>query len=271
MNTGQIVFSVGIFSIAAMMAYNLLDSPNYSDFPVNPKIAAFVESGGLIPFPDQPASGGLVPATPWNANTGSTAAGATGGVAASIAAFGPDRGYTAPDIKLSEAHWQGMEVMSLSAEFKRKLQFPPGLKGLLVDEVTLFAASSGLMGGDILTQINGRNVHTLKEVVMESKRVKNRRSVPLTVVRKGREVKLTLRGKGALGFAQVETAPMILAGALSPHPYRGACTTCHPIGKTGHVRPDPDAITLPPLPIMAGIKSLHQERGPCGVCHVVVN
>ncbi len=276
MNTGQIILSIGIISIVAVMAYNLLDSPNYGDFPVNPKIASIVASGGLITVPDQSIANSnqapLVAAKSWDANAGdTTAGGAIGSGTASVTAPGPGRGYTAPDIKLSEGHWQGMEVMSLSAELKQKLQLPPNLTGLMVDEVTLFAASSGLLGGDILVEINGRNVHTLKEMVMESKRVKNRSSVPLTVLRNGRRVKLTLRGKGDLGFAQMETAPMILAGALMPHPYRGSCTTCHPIGNTGHVSPDPDGITLPPPPIRAVMKTPHQDRGPCKVCHVIVN
>ncbi|MEE8484688.1 MAG: PDZ domain-containing protein [Nitrospinota bacterium] len=276
MNTGQKVLLVGIISIVVVMGYNLLDSPNYGDFPVNPKIASIAESGGLIPVPERSVKNGnqapLVTARSWDANAGdTTAGGAIGGVAASVVAPGPDRGYTAPDIKLAEGHWQGMEIMALSAEFKQKMQLPPGLSGLLVDEVTLFAASSGLLGGDILVEINGHKVHTLKEMLMESKRVKNRSSVPLTVLRYGRRVKLTLRGKAELGFAQMETAPMILAGALMPHPYRGSCTTCHPIGNTGHVRPDPDGITLPPPMIRAVMKSPHQDRGPCKVCHVIVN
>jgi membrane-associated protease RseP (regulator of RpoE activity) len=179
--------------------------------------------------------------------------------------------YVAPNIKLAEGHWQGLEALPLTEELKLKLQLPAGLQGLLVDEITLNAAASGLLGGDILIKVNGHKVSSIEELVKESKRVKNRNRVALTVVRNGRPATLTLKGSEKLGFAQVETAPMILPGAMLPHPYRGACTRCHPIGTGGHVTPDPDGIVLPPPTISADVKRPHQDRGPCNACHVIVN
>ncbi|GMT42941.1 MAG: hypothetical protein IEMM0002_1352 [bacterium] len=250
MNTGHIVLTVGIITVAAVVVYNMFDAPDFRDFPINPKTAAIAEGGfiGLQPYkPPFKADRAAVAVTPKKTST------------------------TSNNIKLSEGHWQGLEALPLTSELKTKLQLPEGIKGLLVDEVTLNAAASGILGGDILTAVNGRKVHSLKDFVRESKRVKNRNSVRLTLVRYGRPVALTLRSTQELGFVQVETAPMILAGAILPHPYRGSCTMCHLIGNTGHVKPDPDGIVLPPPTIRAGMESTHRDRGVCFACHVIVN
>ncbi|MGN7613624.1 magnetochrome domain-containing protein [Magnetococcales bacterium HHB-1] len=181
------------------------------------------------------------------------------------------KAYIAPNIQMSEAHWQGLEALPLSKELKKKLKLPKNLRGVLVDEVTLNAAASGVMAGDVLLAINSRPTHSLEQVVSESKRIQMRQSATLTVYRKKRMHVFTMTARGNLGFAQVESAPMILPGEIMPHPYRGACTTCHPVGTTGHIVPDPDGVILPPPPISAKAKRPHRDHGPCRACHVIVN
>ena len=181
------------------------------------------------------------------------------------------KAYVNPNARLAEAHWQGLEALPLSAELKKKLNLPAQLSGLLIDEVTMNSAVSGLLAGDVLVAVNKNPVRTLEELQMESKRVQMANSVLLTVYRRGQWFTFTMSAQDNLGFAQVETAPMILPGDLMPHPYRGACTECHAIGTTGHIVPDPDGIILPPPPITAKAKRPHQDRGPCQACHVVTN
>lgn len=250
--------------VALIMLYSLFDSPDNVDFPVGLKSAGVMDTGVAVMTPNGPAvfapKRRMPQPFPVTAGLGRTAA-------SSVA----PRRYVAPNIKLAEGHWQGMEAMELTTELKMKLQLPAGLSGLLVDEVTLNAAASGLMGGDILVEVDGRRVSSIEELVKESKRVKNRNRVPLTVVRNGRPLTVKLKSKEVLGFAQVESAPMIPPGAMLPHPYRGACTRCHPIGRGSHVAPDPDGIVLPPPPVSAGAQRPHQDRGPCVACHVTVN
>jgi membrane-associated protease RseP (regulator of RpoE activity) len=180
------------------------------------------------------------------------------------------KAFVAPDIQLSEAHWQGLEALPLSSELKQKLKLPMDLKGLLIDEVTLNAATSGMLAGDVLLTVNQVPVRSLEDLLRESKRVQQARSASLVVYREGRMIALTLSAPDNLGFAQVETAPMIVPGEIMPHPYRGPCTQCHAIGTTGHIVPDPDGIILPPPPIRAGVKSPHKDRGPCQACHIVM-
>ncbi|CAK0765366.1 Multi-heme protein MamP [Gammaproteobacteria bacterium] len=181
------------------------------------------------------------------------------------------KAYVAPNISLAEAHWQGLEALPLSAELKQKLRLPESLTGLLIDEVTLNSATSGLLAGDVLGAVNGTAVNSLEALVQTSKRVQNQTSVAMTVYRKGQWLPITLAAPDNLGFAQAETAPMILPGEIMPHPYRGECTKCHAIGTTGHIVPDPDNIILPPPPISARVTTPpHKERGPCRACHQII-
>lgn len=186
-------------------------------------------------------------------------------------------------IKLAEAHWQGMEAVSLTSELRRKLRYPQGLEGLLIDEVTLNAARSGFLAGDIIVSVGNERVVTLEDILRSSMKVRDLNQVPVTVLRKadkapdGRfamtSVTLVLRADPYLGFAQVETAPMIPAGATRPHPERGPCTDCHAIGKGLDLTPDPGLINLPPPTITqaTAVKGVspHRDRGPCVACHVI--
>ncbi|MBF0425605.1 MAG: PDZ domain-containing protein [Magnetococcales bacterium] len=179
-------------------------------------------------------------------------------------------GFVAPNIQLSEAHWQGLEALPLSIELKRKLKLPLDLEGLLVDEVSLATAVAGLRAGDVLTIFQGVPVRTLRELEQATRRFQSRNQATLTVYRQGAILSYVVQSEKNLGVAQVETAPMILPGDITPHRYRGACTQCHAIGTTGHIVPDPDGIVLPPGPILAGAKSPHRERGTCAVCHPII-
>ncbi|MBF0460324.1 MAG: PDZ domain-containing protein [Magnetococcales bacterium] len=178
--------------------------------------------------------------------------------------------YVAPTVQLSEAHWQGMEAIVLTAELKKKLQLPLELQGVMLDETTLAAAAAGLRAGDVLVAINGRLVTTLEGMLQETKRVKRQPSATLTVQRRGRLQSIVLTVPDELGFAQVETAPMVLSGDIPPHSYRGPCTQCHAIGTGGHLVPDPDLVTLPAPTIRANMPRPHQDRGPCVACHTII-
>ena len=191
--------------------------------------------------------------------------------------------FMSRDIQFYEAHWQGMDVMELDAELRQKLNYPKSLKGIIVNEVTLNSALSGILGGDVIIAVEGNRVTTLREFRAETREVRTRNHAALTVLRKTSKknddryimnrMVYILRAKNSLGFAQVEAAPMILPGDQRPHPYRGACTTCHSVGAGQFTMPDPDLITLPPpkitkMQLKRGI-STHTDRGPCLACHQV--
>ncbi|MBF0350110.1 MAG: magnetochrome domain-containing protein [SAR324 cluster bacterium] len=178
--------------------------------------------------------------------------------------------YISPTIQLAEGHWQGMETIPLSVEIKKKLNIPLSMEGVLIDEVTLSSFESGVVAGDILVAIARNKVRTIEDVERLSKQVRESSSVLLTVVRKNRTLEFVLKSKDILGFSQSETAPMILPSDIMPHPYRGECVSCHPIGTIGHITPDPDGIPLPVPTIRVGAVSPHRDRGPCEACHVII-
>ncbi|MBF0127352.1 MAG: PDZ domain-containing protein [Magnetococcales bacterium] len=196
------------------------------------------------------------------------------GVAATPVAWQPPpvASYVPGKLKLSEGHWQGMDAMPLSVELKTKLKLPMNLEGVLLGETTLASARAGLLAGDVLVAVEGNPVNTLEGLQQASKQVAQRQSVRLRVYRQGRWFDHVMRvPDGVLGFAQMESAPMIKAGDLRPHAYRGPCTDCHAIGDTGHITPDPDGIILPAPVIRAGAVRPHSDRGPCQACHRVTN
>jgi hypothetical protein len=191
--------------------------------------------------------------------------------------------YIGRDLELFEAHWQGMDARLLDQELRRKLKYPRGLRGILIDEVTLNAADAGFLAGDVIVDVERTRVTTLEEFQRQTRALRNRRQAAVSVLRKGERkadgrfamvrITLVLRADPDLGYAQVEGAPMILPGDGRPHPYRGACTRCHAVGVGFELTPDPDLITLPPPPILRGTAtqelSPHRDRGPCVACHVI--
>ena len=186
------------------------------------------------------------------------------------------------NIKLYEAHWQGMDVMKLTTELTRQLRYPIGMRGAIVNEVTLNAAMSGMVGGDIIVAVKDMPVTELESFVAATRQVKDLRYAAVTVMRKSekqdgrgryemRQMVFVIRSVLDLGFAQAEGAPMILPGDPRPHAYRGPCTDCHTIGDGTFTMPDPDLIILPPPPLtvpqMRSGKRPHNDRGPCIACH----
>ncbi len=187
-------------------------------------------------------------------------------------------------MKLYEAHWQGMDVMKLTAELRQQLGYPRGMQGVIINEVTLNAALSGMLGGDIIVAIKDMPVTDLESFVEASRQVKNLRHAAVTVMRKGEEkdsngryvmhrMVYIIRARLELGFAQAEGAPMILPGDPRPHAYRGPCTDCHTIGDGSFTMPDPDLIILPPPDItqqqVQNGDMPHNDRGPCVACHKI--
>ena len=180
-------------------------------------------------------------------------------------------------LKVFEGHWQGMDGRLMTIELARKLRFPVGLQGILLGEVTLNAANSGLMAGDVIIKIDGTPVATMEQFQEVTRQGLLRNESQITAIRKEgrtfRTLTLTIRDERALGFVQLEGAPMIQPGDPRPHPYRGPCTDCHTVGTGFELAPDPDLISLPPPVITrrtadTGI-SPHEDRGPCEACHVI--
>ncbi len=175
--------------------------------------------------------------------------------------------------KLVEGHWLGLEVISLTPELATLYQVPTGESGVLVDEITLESAESGILAGDLLQSIDGRRTTDLRTFLSATERVQEKERAELGVNRRGSKMTFVLEvhNTATLGFAQMEAAQPIQPGALSPHRSRGRpCTDCHLIMQSGgQLAIDAGDIVPNPPAITRGAQALHGNRGECSACHVV--
>ena len=167
----------------------------------------------------------------------------------------------------------GMETMDLTPSLRRIYKIPVDVSGVIVDEITLESAESGLLAGDVILSIQGRPTRSLDEFYQATRAVRERGRADVVVYRMGGQRRFTLVAKNAraLGVAQMEGAPPIRPGALSPHRRRSrACTDCHLIMITGGQLPVDAGDVLPsPPPISANARAVHEYRGECRSCHVI--
>ncbi len=282
MNSKVVLLAIGVVAAALFVVGRQQNSPPQTVTAVPaPQIANPQMSNVAMPLASEPAMAGVP-----------------------IEAVDPSPpNYVPRKLKVFEGHWQGMDGRLLTDELARKLNYPRGMQGVLLGEVTLNAANTGLLGGDVIVKIEDFSVTSMEDFQAATREVMNRSEARITVLRKDnrpgapaptrgagrrnprfeaavvttpavlRRLTLVLRAEGGLGFAQLEGAPMVLAGDPRPHGYRGACTECHPIGQGFELTPDPDLISLPPPPLAREVAargtSPHEVRGPCEACHAV--
>lgn len=192
----------------------------------------------------------------------------------------PDLGLPSPAQQnaaqkvLVEGHWLGMELIPITPELARAYNLPNAVEGLLVDEVTLEAAESGLLAGDVLQSINNYPIKTLEDFKLATEKVESLKEAHLGVLRKGKPIIIQLRSSWQkLGVSQNEAAQPIKPGAISPHNDKGRpCTACHIIMQNGGQLPTDAGDILPsPPPITKNARAPHSYRGKCNVCHIITN
>ena len=174
--------------------------------------------------------------------------------------------------ELVEGHWLGMETIPLLPELAKEFNIPPDIKGVLVDEISLESAESGVLAGDMVVAVDGFATPDLEAFTEATRRVRNRTRAKILVSRRGQLLEYTISSTRPLGFSQNESAQPIRPGAISPHRSRGkACTECHIIMETGGQLPIDAGDILPsPPPIINGSVAPHEDRGKCSTCHVIL-
>lgn len=172
-----------------------------------------------------------------------------------------------------EGHWLGLEVIPLTPELAKEYLVPKGENGILVDEITLEAAESGILAGDMVQSVDGRPTPDLKAFFVATQRVQEKERADVGISRRGKKMSFFMEARNTrtLGFSQMEAAQPITPGALSPHRSRGkACTECHIIMLTGGQLPTDAGDILPTPPaITKNAVATHGNRGQCVACHVV--
>ncbi len=198
-----------------------------------------------------------------------TAAGAPGATA-----LPSPREQNAAGKEFIEGHWLGLEVIPLAPELATEYRIPKGETGVLVDEITLEAAESGILAGDMVQSIDGQPTSDLRAFFLATQHVQEKARAQVGVSRRGGKMTFVIEARNTktLGFAQMEAAQPIRPGALSPHRARGrACTACHIIMRTGGQLPTDAGDILPnPPPITRDAQAPHRYRGQCSSCHVIV-
>jgi len=174
--------------------------------------------------------------------------------------------------ELVEGHWLGMETIPLVPELAKEFNIPPDIKGILVDEISLESAESGVLAGDMVVAVDGFATPDLYAFTEATRRVRNRTNAKILVSRRGQLLEYTISSTRPMGFSQNESAQPIKPGAISPHRSRGkACTECHIIMETGGQLPIDAGDILPnPPPIIKGAIAPHEDRGKCNSCHVIL-
>jgi len=174
--------------------------------------------------------------------------------------------------ELVEGHWLGMEVIPLVPELAKEFNIAPNTKGILVDEISLESAESGVLAGDMVVAVDDYATPDLYAFTEATRRVRNRTQAKILVNRRGALLEYTISSERPMGFSQNESAQPIKPGAISPHRSRGkACTECHIIMETGGQLPIDAGDILPsPPPIIRGAVAPHEDRGKCNVCHVIL-
>ena len=174
--------------------------------------------------------------------------------------------------ELVEGHWLGMETIPLVPELAKEFNIPPDIKGILVDEISLESAESGVLAGDMVVAVDGFATPDLYAFTEATRRVRNRTKAMVLVSRRGQLLEYIMSSTRPMGFSQNESAQPIKPGAISPHRSRGkACTECHIIMETGGQLPIDAGDILPnPPPIIKGAVAPHEDRGKCNTCHVIL-
>ena len=173
--------------------------------------------------------------------------------------------------KFIEGHWLGLEVIPLTAELATEYQIPKGQSGVLVDEITLESAESGILAGDMVQSISGFPTPDLKAFFLVTQRVQKQGRAQVGISRRGSKMTfvMTARNTNILGFAQMEAAQPIQPSALRPHRYMGKCTGCHIFMQSGGQLPTDAGDILPsPPPITTNATAPHRYRGRCATCHI---
>jgi hypothetical protein len=186
-----------------------------------------------------------------------------------------------PDRVLTEGHWIGLEVIPLTAAIAEANNIPPEIAGVLIDEVTMLSAEAGLYAGDVITAVDGKKVNDLKSFRLATKDVTQSNRATVSVYSGGKYRNIVVFSTEALGIAQMEGAPMILATSKSPHGYLGPCERCHAISKKPPIsknalnsnellKDQGDSLTKVAPNIRKGTPPPHRNRGTCTTCHVVL-
>lgn len=110
-------------------------------------------------------------------------------------------------MQFAEAHWHGLEIVPITDQDRRQFLIPFDVKGVMVDEVTLEATQCGFLAAEVVKAVEGYPTPNLKEFLIASMRVQDRREAKFDVWRQGENLTITLKAAPYyknLGYANME-------------------------------------------------------------------
>ena len=115
--------------------------------------------------------------------------------------------FTLSRMQFAEAHWHGLEIVPITDQDRRQFLIPFDVKGVMVDEVTMEATQCGFLAADVVLEVEGYPTPDLKEFLIASLRVQDRKKARFAVWRQGNRQTLTLESAvyyPDLGYANME-------------------------------------------------------------------
>lgn len=110
-------------------------------------------------------------------------------------------------MQFAEAHWHGLEIVPITDHDRRQFLIPFDVKGVMVDEVTLEATQCGFLAADVVQEVERYPTPNLKEFLISTMRVQNRREAKFNIWRQGENLTITLKAAPYyknLGYANME-------------------------------------------------------------------
>lgn len=93
-------------------------------------------------------------------------------------------------------HWLGMRLAGTDSASARQLGIPPSVKGVVVAEIgqglDSRALQSGLVPGDVMIRIDGRDVESLSDLYTLSTKLDIARPLVLDILRRGQPLSLLI-------------------------------------------------------------------------------
>lgn len=109
--------------------------------------------------------------------------------------------------EFAEAHWHGLELITITPKMRQKFIIPQEVKGVFVDEVTLEGVNCGFLAGDIVQNVEGYPTPDLREFLKATMKVQDKFAANIDVIRQGEVLTLTLKAASyydRMGFANME-------------------------------------------------------------------
>jgi len=131
--------------------------------------------------------------------------------------------------------WLGMRLAEADSPTARELGVPPKVRGVVVAEVAPGGASrastAGLLPGDVVVQVDGKDVEDLEQLHDLTARLDVARPLPMQILRQGHPFALVVPPPANLGFQPAAVTPVGLQTPATTFVGPNGCVRSAPGGQ----------------------------------------